>query len=183
MVLLLSHYTRYRAPPEQLSRVKTNAIPRLIPEAPWYKSGTAYVLVGGLVPFATSFAQIFFVISRVYLNQFVYMFGFLFVSWCIVLAVTAEVAIIVTYWTLNAEDYRWWWRAYGVSFMAGVYTFVSLGTYFTVLVGDKAGAVNLFVLYGHVFLVSLVYALVAGAVGFRASLTFTQAIYAAIKTD
>lgn len=174
----------YRREPEKLSGgAKTHAIPRLIPPVPVFRSGTTYVLVGGLVPFATSFAQIFFVISRVYLNQFVYMFGFIFVSFCIVLAVMGEVAIITTYWSLNAEDYRWWWRSYGVGFMAGVYTFSSLVLYFTLTVGAKAGTVNLLVLYGHVFLGSLLYALVAGAVGFRTSLAFVRAIYGAIKAD
>ncbi|GHP09129.1 hypothetical protein PPROV_000786600 [Pycnococcus provasolii] len=174
----------YRKEPEDFAiSHKQNAIPRMIPEMPYYRSGTMMIMVGALLPFLVSFAQAFFVVSRLLLNKFVYMFGFITAVFLIVMAVIAETGIVITYWCLNAEDYRWWWRSYMTCFTSGIYTFIALLFYFLIGFDYSTNFVNMMVLTGHMLLASLVYSLVAGAVGFRVSLAFVGAIYDAIKAD
>ena len=64
------------------------------------------VLIAGSVPFAVSFTQLFFVISRLWLNQFVYMFGFIALVFLITAIASAEVSIIVVYFSLQVVHLR-----------------------------------------------------------------------------
>eukprot|EP00958_Prasinococcus_capsulatus_P011881 scaffold1183_cov418-Prasinococcus_capsulatus_cf.AAC.27 len=87
--------------------VKPTTIPRQLPDLPWYMHTAVMTAVGGAVVFAIIFVQVFFVFTKVWLNEFVYMFGFLFAVFVIMVVASAEVSIISVYLTLCTEDYRW----------------------------------------------------------------------------
>ena len=89
---------------------RTNQIPRQIPEQPWYMSPFFCVLVGGILPFGAVFIELFFILSSIWLHQFYYVFGFLFVVFIILLITCAEITIVMCYFQLCSEDYNWWWR-------------------------------------------------------------------------
>merc|ERR1719460_2508686 len=57
--------------------VRTNMIPRQIPDQSWYMQSLFSVLIGGILPFGAVFIELFFILSSVWLNQFYYVFGFL----------------------------------------------------------------------------------------------------------
>ena len=40
------------------------------------------------------------------------MFGFVFLAFIVLLVVCAETSILLCYFHLCAEDYRWWWRSF-----------------------------------------------------------------------
>ncbi|KAJ6329921.1 hypothetical protein OIU76_008695 [Salix suchowensis] len=58
--------------------VKTNKIPRQIPEQAWYMNPAFSILIGGILPFGAVFIELFFILTSIWLNQFYYIFGFLF---------------------------------------------------------------------------------------------------------
>ena len=41
-----------------------------------------------------------------------YMFGFLLLAFIVLLVVCAQTSILLCYFHLCAEDYRWWWRSF-----------------------------------------------------------------------
>ncbi|KAI3889614.1 hypothetical protein MKW92_012228 [Papaver armeniacum] len=90
--------------------VKTNKIPRQIPEQAWYMNPTFSVLIGGILPFGAVFIELFFILTSIWLNQFYYIFGFLFI--------------------LCSEDYLWWWRSYLTSGSSALYLFLYATFYF-----------------------------------------------------
>ena len=51
---------------------KTNLIARAIPPVPWWQNRYVMGFMLGIVPFLVSFAQLFFVVSKMLLHQFVY---------------------------------------------------------------------------------------------------------------
>ncbi|GFZ04265.1 transmembrane nine 7 [Actinidia rufa] len=55
--------------------VKTNKIPRQIPEQAWYMKPAFSVLIGGILPFGAVFIELFFILTSIWLNQFYYIFG------------------------------------------------------------------------------------------------------------
>ena len=58
------------APTQKLEfPVRTNMIPRQIPDQSWYMQSLFSVLIGGILPFGAVFIELFFILSSVWLNQ------------------------------------------------------------------------------------------------------------------
>jgi transmembrane 9 superfamily protein 2/4 len=49
--------------------VRTNKIPRQVPEQPWYMNPVFSVLVGGILPFGAVFIELFFILTSMWLHQ------------------------------------------------------------------------------------------------------------------
>jgi hypothetical protein len=61
-----------------------------------------------------------------------YIFGFLFLVMIILVATCAETTILMCYFQLCNEDYRWWWRSMFASGSCAGYIFVYAIWYFVV---------------------------------------------------
>ena len=77
-----------------------------------YLSPYVTVLVGGVLPFGVVFVELFFILSSLWLDQFYYVFGFLFLVFLMLTLVCAELTIVLTYFQLCNEDYKFWWRSF-----------------------------------------------------------------------
>lgn len=49
--------------------MRTNKIPRQIPEQPWYMNPVFSCLVGGVLPFGAVFIELFFILTSMWLHQ------------------------------------------------------------------------------------------------------------------
>jgi transmembrane 9 superfamily protein 2/4 len=114
--------------------VRTNQIARHVPSQPWYQNNVAICVVGGVLPFAAVFVELFFVLSSLWLHQIYYLFGFLFLVVVILFVTCSEVSIVLVYFQICGEDYRWWWRSFLASGSCAFYLFIySTFYYFTKL--------------------------------------------------
>ncbi|VDD92675.1 unnamed protein product [Enterobius vermicularis] len=101
--------------------VRTNQIPRQVPDQPWYLHTLPCMLLAGILPFGAVFIELFFIFSAIWENQFYYLFGFLFIV-CVILFVScAQISIVVVYFLLCAENYHWWWKSFVISGGSAVY--------------------------------------------------------------
>merc|ERR1712050_586405 len=116
-------YAGFRKPSIELP-VRTHAIPRAIPEQPWFTRPLFTSLVGGVLPFGAVFTELFFIMSSLWLHQFYYLFGFLALVLFIVIVTCAEVSIAFTYFQLTSEDYKWWWQSFFASASSALYVFM-----------------------------------------------------------
>ena len=140
------------------------------------------MLVGGILPFGAVFVEVFFILSSIWLHQYYYVFGFLFVVFLILLVSCAEISIVMCYFQLCAEDYLWWWRAFLTSASSGLYLFIySLFYMSTKMVMTRSVSVLLYV--GYMFIASLSFSMLTGAVGFASCYLFVHAIYGAVKVE
>lgn len=103
--------------------VRTNKIPRQVPDQPWYMGAAFSVVIGGILPFGAVFIELFFILTSMWLHQFYYMFGFLFIVFVILCVTCAEISIVLCYFQLCGEDYNWWWRAYLSAGSSALYLF------------------------------------------------------------
>jgi len=162
--------------------VRTNMIPRQIPDQPWYMKTTFAVFVGGILPFGAVFIELFFILSSVWLNQFYYVFGFLGLVFLILVITCSEISIVLCYFQLCSEDYNWWWRAFLTSGSSGLYLFIYGIFYFSSKL-DIHGFTSTLLYFGYMFIASYAFAVGTGTVGFLASFYFIQKIYDSIKVD
>jgi len=59
-----------------------------------------------------------------------YIFGVLFLVYLILIVTCAEITIVLCYFQLASEDYRWWWRSFCTSGSAALYMFIYSAFYF-----------------------------------------------------
>ena len=59
------------------------------------------------------------------------MFGFAAAGFCLLLLSAAETTALITYYTLCAENYNWWWRAFLAPATTGLYVFVYAAYYYS----------------------------------------------------
>lgn len=162
--------------------VRTNQVPRQIPEQPWYMKANVLCLIGGVLPFAAVFTELFFIMSSIWLHQFYYMFGFLALVLVILLITCVEISITLTYFQLTCEDYNWWWRSFLTTGSSAIYVFGYSVLYFhTRLQIDKVVSTVLY--FGYMLIISLLYFLLTGSIGTLASFWFVKVIYGSIKVD
>ncbi|KAK6137128.1 hypothetical protein DH2020_029137 [Rehmannia glutinosa] len=180
-LVFVGSYVGFRKPAIE-DPVKTNKIPRQIPEQPLYMNPIFSILIGGILPFGAVFIELFFILTSIWLNQFYYIFGFLFIVFIILLVTCAEISIVLCYFQLCSEDYLWWWRSYLTSGSSALYLFLYATFYFfTKLEITKPVSGALY--FGYMLIASYAFFVLTGTIGFYACFIFTRLIYSSVKID
>lgn len=161
---------------------ETNRIARAIPEQKWYMNSFVFMLVGGSLPFGAVFIELFFILSAIWLHKIYYLFGFLFLVMLILIFTCAEISIVLCYFKLVNEDYRWWWQALLSSGSSALYLYgYSVVYFFSKL--DIHQLTSIMLYFGYMSLVSLTFFLLTGTIGFVACFWFVRTIYGSIKVS
>ncbi|XP_065848748.1 transmembrane 9 superfamily member 7-like [Euphorbia lathyris] len=162
--------------------VKTNKIPRQIPTKPWHMKPLIAILTGGILPFGAVFVELYFILTSIWLNQFYYLFGFVFIVFVILIITCAEITIVMCYLQLCSEDYEWWWRAYFTAGSSALYLFLySIFYFFTSLEITKLVSAILY--FGYMLIGSYTFFVLTGSTGFYACFWFVRNIYSSLKID
>ncbi|CAN1352394.1 Transmembrane 9 superfamily member 8 [Linum perenne] len=162
--------------------VKTNKIPRQIPEQAWYMNPAFSILIGGILPFGAVFIELFFILTSIWLNQFYYIFGFLFLVFIILIITCAEITVVLCYFQLCSEDYLWWWRSYLTSGSSALYLFLYATFYFFTKL-EITKFVSGVLYFGYMLIASYAFFVLTGTIGFYACFWFTRLIYSSVKID
>lgn len=180
-LVFLGSFFGYKSPMIE-APVRTNQIPRQIPEQVWYMQPASSIMMGGVLPFGAVFIELFFILSSIWQHQFYYMFSFLFIVFFILVFTCAEITIVMCYFQLCSEDYHWWWRSYLTSGASAVYMFLySIFYFFTKLHITTFLSALLF--FGYTMIMTLAFFVLTGSVGFLACFLFVRKIYASVKVD
>ncbi|XP_056294813.1 transmembrane 9 superfamily member 2 isoform X2 [Pseudoliparis swirei] len=162
--------------------VRTNQIPRQIPEQSFFTKPSPGIVMGGILPFGCIFIQLFFILNSIWSHQMYYMFGFLFLVFIILLITCSEATILLCYFHLCAEDYHWWWRSFLTSGFTAVYLFVYAVHYFFSKL-QIVGAASTILYFGYTMIMVLIFFLFTGTIGFFACFWFVNKIYSVVKVD
>ncbi|CAH8465173.1 unnamed protein product [Dicrocoelium dendriticum] len=126
--------------------------------------------------------SLLFLFQALWESRFYYLFGFLFAVFIILIICCAQVAMVMTYFQLCNEDYRWWWRTFIASGGPALYLFIySVFYYWTKL--DITQFIPTVVYFGYTTLMVLTFWILTGTIGFTATFAFLRYIYSAIKID
>lgn len=180
-LVFVGSYFGFKKPPLE-DPVRTNKIPRQIPEQAWYMHPIVTVLIGGILPFGAVFIELFFILTSIWLQQFYYIFGFLFIVFLILAITCAEITIVLCYFQLCSEDYRWWWRSYFTSGSSAFYLFLYAAFYFFTKL-EITKVVSGMLYFGYMIIISYAFFVLTGTIGFYACFWFVRTIYASVKFD
>lgn len=164
------------------SSARVNTIPRQIPPVPWYLQTWPAAILGGLLPFAAAFLEIFFVLNSLFGTKIYYAFGFLALTFLVTALTTAAVSVLLCYLSLSNEDYRWHWRAFAVGGGSAAWIF-AYGMVFWGYALHLPGLANKVLYLGYLALICLVDFLLFGSIGYGACYLYVRHIYAAIRID
>jgi len=161
--------------------VTTSDAPRQIPDQPWFKGWVFTTAIGGVIPFSACFVELYFIMSSIWMNQYYYFFGFLFLTFVIFLLMCAEITILFTYYQINGEDHRWWWRSFTTGGASALYVFGYSLHFFKDLESNSVATYILFV--GYMALASFGLFLITGTVGLMSALWFNRKIFGSIAIN
>ncbi|PIN91708.1 hypothetical protein AB205_0027850 [Aquarana catesbeiana] len=191
--------------------VRTNQIPRQIPEQSFYTKPLPGIIMGGILPFGCIFIQLFFILNSIWSHQMYYMFGFLFLVFIILVITCSEATILLCYFHLCAEfshhslplelddlfiissitncfilslsqDYHWQWRSFLTSGFTAVYFLVYAVHYFYSKL-QITGTASTFLYFGYTMIMVHIFFLFTGTIGFFACFWFVTKIYSVVKVD
>nr|POE93550.1 transmembrane 9 superfamily member 1 [Quercus suber] len=161
---------------------RTNQIPRQIPPARGYLRTVPSMLLVGVLPFGAIFVELYFIMNSLWSSRIYYMFGFLFLSFGLLIATSASVTILMIYFVLCAENYHWQWRAFASSGASAIYVFLYSLIYWAQMLSFSSFTGGLLYL-GYSLLLSGLWFVLSGTIGFFASWIFIHRIYASLKID
>jgi transmembrane 9 superfamily protein 2/4 len=162
--------------------VRTNQIPRQVPEQTLYTKPLPGMLMGGILPFGCIFIQLFFILNSIWAHQVFYMFGFLMLVYFILVVTCSEATILLAYFHLCAEDYHWWWRSFFTSGFTAVYLFAYCVHYFTSKL-TITGTISTILYFSYTGIFVFLFFLMTGTLGFFATYLFIHKIYGSVKVD
>ncbi|KAH6817447.1 Endomembrane protein 70 protein family [Perilla frutescens var. frutescens] len=180
-LVFVGNYVGFKKPAIE-HPVKTNKIPRQIPEQAWYMNPIFSILIGGILPFGAVFIELFFILTSIWLHQFYYIFGFLFLVLLILIVTCAEITVVLCYFQLCSEDYLWWWRSYLTAGSSALYLFLYAAFYFFTRL-NITKPVSGVLYFGYMLIGSYAFFVLTGTIGFYACFWFTRLIYSSVKID
>merc|ERR1712217_133759 len=82
---------------------------------------------------------------------------------------SAEITIVMTYFQLCAEDWRWWWKSVWAAGSSALYLLAYSVLYFYTKLDIEGHFVSSLLYFGYMLLVSTAFFLVTGTIGFYAT--------------
>eukprot|EP00923_Selenidium_pygospionis_P003625 GHVN01005750.1.p1 GENE.GHVN01005750.1~~GHVN01005750.1.p1 ORF type:complete len:601 (-),score=59.76 GHVN01005750.1:139-1920(-) len=163
---------------------KTTRLAREIPRVRMFQNPNLQMLLAGFLPFSAIYIELHYIFMSVWGSKYVYtMYGVLFLAFVMLLMVAATVAILLTYFHLNAEDHRWWWRSFMTGGSVSIYFFFHCAYFFLIRSSRMYGVLQVTFFFGYSLLVAWGVALILGFVTFFATYGFIHYIYSNVKVD
>jgi len=161
---------------------KTSTVCRVIPEPNVLLNPKVGMIFAGMVPFAATYVELFFIMTSLWMDQYYYVFGFTLIVYLLLLITCAEGSILLCYYQLCAENHRWWWYSFFTSGSTAFYMMAYSFVWFRQLESSKM-MLTYMLYFGYMFIICFGVFLTTGMVGFVSCYIFTRRIFGAIKVD
>lgn len=160
---------------------KTNKLAREIPSCRWYQSPVTQMFAAGFLPFSAIYIELHYIFNSVWGPRVYFLYGILLLAFCMLLLVAGTVTVLFTYFHLNAEDHRWWWRSFGTGVAVAAFFYAYCVYFFLQTTMTGFMQCSFFFLYS--LLAAHGIALMLGGVSFYCTYYFVIYIYSRIKAE
>lgn len=161
---------------------RTNKIAREIPKVPSYRNPFILIVSAGCLPFSAVYIELHHIFAAIWGHSIYKLFGILFLSFIMLVFVTAFTTISLTYIQLSAEDHQWWWRSYVSGGITGLFVLAYSIWYYNVGT-DMTGFMQAAFYFGYSGMMAYCFFVMLGFIGFQSSLVFVRKIYRTIKVE
>ena len=161
---------------------RVKRIPSPIPPTPFYFHPVVISLFGGILPFGSIFIELYFVMTSFWSYKVYYVYGFMLLTFVILLIVTSCISIVGTYFLLNSENYQWQWTSFCGGFSISIYTF-AYACYYYFYKTKFAGYYQTAFYFNHSIMTCISLGIACGAISYLASSVFVKRIYRNVKCD
>ena len=160
---------------------KVNVLPTTIGPKPWYLHLQYISWFIGIIPFFTLFIEFVYFMRSLWSLQVYFLASYFSLSLLFSIILTSEISIIYVFINLCYGDHKWWWKSFFVSASPALYVFIYSILYFFHLGLTRFTAILIYFLI--MILISIIIALVLGALGTLLTFRFVFYIYSKIKFD
>eukprot|EP00980_Cylindrotheca_fusiformis_P014322 scaffold3821_cov127-Cylindrotheca_fusiformis.AAC.12 len=158
--------------------VETSNEVRDIPKGRKLRRNFAFFLSSGIIVFGVFHVENYFLIQHFFGGYYSDSYGYVTIAICMMIAASACVSMMQTFWQLSVENHRWWWSSFGNGASVGVFAWMSYCYSFARLDLSHGGSFFAYVLYfGATLIVSVGISLAFGCVSFCSSLHFNRGLY------
>ncbi|KAI4368707.1 hypothetical protein MLD38_017234 [Melastoma candidum] len=154
---------------------------RELPWSVWYRKVPCQVLLGGLLSFISVVLELYELCLTLWGFKITVLPGTLFVTFFVLVTLTAVLGIILTLVQLSSEDPDWWWRSFFRGGSAAIFMFGYFVCYYAR--SDMSGFLQLSMFLGYSACMCYALFVLLGTVGFVASLIFVRHFYQAVKSE
>ncbi|KAL0246404.1 hypothetical protein GEMRC1_007616 [Eukaryota sp. GEM-RC1] len=166
--------------PKSEPPIAVNSIPREIPEQPWYVKPMFSLPMAGVVPFSSTFVELYFILTSVTTFHLFYMFGFLTMVFFIFVVTCIEISISLVYFQFSAENYHWHWMSFFYPAFSAVF-FFAYALYYLVSTLKLVSLASVVTFLCYISIATLGFGLFAGSVGYFGCSMFTRKIFSSIN--
>ncbi|XP_059627619.1 transmembrane 9 superfamily member 5 [Cornus florida] len=159
----------------------TKRCPREIPPLSWYRKTPAQMFLGGLLPFSAIVLELHHLYASLWGYKIYTFSSILFITFIILIILTAILSLGLTYMQLVVEDHEWWWRCVFRGGSTAIFMF-GYCIYFYAK-SNMRGFMQLSFFFGYNACMCYAFFLMLGTISFRASLMFVHHIYRAVKNE
>jgi len=133
------------------------------------------------LPFSAIYIELHYVFNSIWGSKIYTLYGILSLAALMVACVGMAVVLLFTYFHLNAEDYRWWWRSYLSGASVSLF-FLAFCVYYYFST-NMSGVLQTSFFFLYSGLAAYAVSLVMGSLGFLAAMRFVFYIYSQIKSE
>ncbi|CAA0810689.1 Transmembrane 9 superfamily member 5 [Striga hermonthica] len=180
-LLILGGFLGHRYKSDPLSSPVTRKCPREIPVLAWYRKTPAQMFIAGLLPFSVIVLEFHNLCATLWGYKIYTSPGILFITFVMLVVLTALFSVGLTYFQLTVEDHEWWWRSMLRGGSTAIFMFCHCIYFYAK--SNMSGILQTSFFFGYSFCLCYAFFLMLGAVSFQASFLFVRRIYHTVKSE
>ncbi|OHS97793.1 Transmembrane 9 superfamily member 3 [Tritrichomonas foetus] len=157
-------------------------VPRQIPKLPWYLNGWFVCLIVGIFISISFITELFYILHSFFLSHVYNLYTYLTLTFLFIFVLSGLSTIIIIYFRLQAESYKWQWISFLAPMTSGLFVWIYCIIFYYYYSLGFTVAQFLSYLF-KTLIISFVFGLVNGFGGYVGATAFIRVTFSNLKLD